>query len=493
MRPLHVNDMKGNPENNPLLELTRRHFFSQCALGLGSIALASLLGGQKALGQEPKLINPLAPKQPQFPARAKNIIYLFMAGGPSQLELFDYKPKLVELNGQPIPDSFVKGKRFAFMDTFAKDKPKLLGSRRKFSQHGQSDTWVSELFPHTATIVDEISMVHSCATDVFNHAPAKLFMNTGSTQFGRPSMGAWVTYGLGSESQDLPGFVVLQSGPRGPRGGSVNWASGFLPTTYQGVPLRGKGDPILDLSNPQGVNATRQRQTIDAIRDLNLQRLVETGDPEIQTRIAAYEMAYRMQSSGPELIDFAQEKPETLALYGATPGQPSFANNCLLARRLVERGVRFIQLYHTSWDSHGGPGEDLQASFEKVCKEVDQGCAALVKDLKQRGLLEETLVIWGGEFGRTPMGENRETTGRNHHIDAFTMWMAGGGVKKGFTLGQTDELGFNPVEDRVHVHDLHATMLHLLGIDHKKLTFRFQGRDFRLTDVHGEVVHKLIA
>jgi hypothetical protein len=481
------------PDDHPLRDITRRHFFSKCAVGLGSIALASLLDANKLFGKEPKLVNPFLPKAPQYPARAKNIIYLFMAGGPSQLEMFDYKPKLVELNAQPIPESFVKGKRFAFMDTFSKDRPKLLGTRRKFARHGKSGAWVSELLPHTATIVDDITLVHSCATDVFNHAPAKLFMNTGSSQFGRPSMGAWTTYGLGSESQELPGFVVLQSGPRGPRGGSVNWGSGFLPTTYQGVPLRGKGDPILDLSNPQGVSAARQRETIDAIRDMNLQRLVETGDPEIETRISAYEMAYRMQSSGPELIDLSKEKPETLAMYGIEPGKGSFANNCLLARRLVERGVRFIQLYHTSWDSHGGPGEDLDKSFEKLCLEVDQACATLIKDLKQRGLLEDTLVVWGGEFGRTPMGENRETTGRNHHIDAFTMWMAGGGVKKGFTLGQTDELGFSPVEDRVHVHDLHATMLHLLGIDHKKLTFKFQGRDFRLTDVHGEIITKLLA
>jgi hypothetical protein len=480
-------------DNHPLRDITRRHFFSKCAVGLGSIALASLLDANKLFGKEPKLVNPFLPKPPQYPARVKNIIYLFMAGGPSQLEMFDYKPKLVELNAQPIPESFVKGKRFAFMDSFSKGRPKLLGTRRKFARHGQSGAWVSELLPHTAGIVDDITLIHSCATDVFNHAPAKLFMNTGSSQFGRPSMGAWTTYGLGSESQELPGFVVLQSGPRGPRGGAVNWGSGFLPTTYQGVPLRGKGDPILDLSSPQGVSVARQRETIDAIRDLNLQRLVETGDPEIETRISAYEMAYRMQSSGPELIDFSKEKPETLAMYGVEPGKGSFANNCLLARRLVERGVRFIQLYHTSWDSHGGPGEDLDKSFDKLCVEVDQACAALIKDLKQRGLLDDTLVVWGGEFGRTPMGENRETTGRNHHIDAFTMWMAGGGVKKGFTLGQTDELGFNPVEDRVHVHDLHATMLHLLGIDHKKLTFKFQGRDFRLTDVHGEIVTKLLA
>ena len=485
--------------NNPnhtgnLEEITRRHFFSKCALGLGSIALGSLLSEQKIFASDKiNLANPFAPKAPHFPAKAKNIIYLFMAGGPSQLELFDYKPTLVKLNAQPIPESFVKGKRFAFMDTFAKERPKLLGTRRKFSQHGKSGAWVSELFPHTASIVDDITILKTCATDVFNHAPAKLFMNTGSSQFGRPSMGAWVTYGIGSESQNLPGFVVLQSGPRGPRGGAMNWASGFLPTSYQGVPLRGQGEPILNLTSPQGVSASRQRETIDAVRDLNLKRLVETGDEEIRTRISAYEMAYRMQSSAPELIDLSSENKTTLDSYGIKEGEPSFARNCLLARRLVERGSRFVQLYHTNWDSHGSVGEDLEKSFEKVTGEVDQPCAALVKDLKQRGLLEDTLVIWGGEFGRTPMGENRESTGRNHHIDTFTMWFAGGGVKAGQVLGETDELGFNPVEDRCHVHDIHATILHLLGLEHTKLTFRFQGRDFRLTDVHGELIKKLLA
>ena len=475
---------------------TRRHFFSRCALGLGGIAMASMLNGRNARGADvatgvTPLPNPMAPRAGHFAPRAKNIIYLFMAGGPSQLELFDYKPKLVELNGQPIPPSLIEGKRFAFMDS--SHGTKLLGTRREFRQHGQSGAWVSDLFPHTAKIVDDITLVHSCAADLFNHAPAKLFMNTGSGQFGRPSMGSWITYGLGSESQNLPGFVVLQSGPRGPRGGAVNWGSGFLPTTFQGVPLRGNGDPILNLKNPDGISATRQRQAIDAIRDLNLKRAVETGDAEIHTRIAAYEMASRMQSSAPELIDLRSEGEATLKLYGIEGDQPSFARNCLLARRLVERGSRFIQLYHANWDSHGGPGENLQSDFEKVCREVDQGQAALVQDLKARGLLKDTLVVWGGEFGRTPMGENRDTTGRNHHIDAFTMWFAGGGTKAGVSVGRTDELGFNPVQDRAHVHDLHATILHLLGLDHKKLTFRFQGRDFRLTDVHGNVLHQLLA
>ena len=477
-------------------QLTRRHFFSRCAVGLGGIALASMLNEQNAFGAASLsgpagLPNPMAPKRGHHAPKAKNIIYLFMAGGPSQLELLDYKPKLIELNGQPIPQSFIEGKRFAFMDS--SHGTKLLGTRRTFKQHGKSGAWVSDLFPYTAGIVDDITLVHSCAADLFNHAPAKLFMNTGSGQFGRPSMGSWVTYGLGSESKDLPGFVVLQSGPRGPRGGAVNWGSGFLPTTFQGVPLRGNGDPILNLTNPQGITMARQRQAIDAIRDLNLKRAVETGDAEIHTRIAAYEMASRMQASAPELIDLRGESEATLKLYGIDKDTPSFARNCLLARRLIERGSRFVQLYHTNWDSHGGPGENLQSDFEKVCRDVDQGQAALVQDLKARGLLKDTLVVWGGEFGRTPMGENRDTTGRNHHIDAFTMWFAGGGTKAGAIIGETDELGFNPVEDRAHVHDIHATILHLLGLDHKKLTFRFQGRDFRLTDVHGNVLTKLLA
>jgi hypothetical protein len=483
---------------------TRRHFFSDCSLGLGSVALASLLsdrplqaaavqgasGAEGAAGTRAGADADGAAGRTHFPAKARNVIYLFMAGGPSQLELFDYKPKLQELNGQNIPQSFIEGKRFAFMNS--SHSPKLLGTRRTFEQRGQSGTFISDLLPHTAQIADEIAIVRSCATNLFNHAPAKLFMNTGSGQFGRPSIGAWVSYGIGSESHNLPGFVVLQSGPRGPRGGAVNWGSGFLPTTHQGVPLRSQGDPILNLSLPDKVSDADQRATLDALSALNLQRLVATGDAEIQTRIQAYEMAYRMQSSAPELIDLSGESPETMNLYGISSPQPSFARNCLLARRLVERGTRFVQLYHTNWDSHGGSGETLEKDFPARCAEVDQACAALIRDLKARGLLEHTLVVWGGEFGRTPMGENREFTGRNHHIDAFTMWFAGAGIRPGAHLGASDELGFNAVEDRAHVHDLHATLLHLLGIDHKKLTFRFQGRDFRLTDVHGEVLHKLL-
>jgi hypothetical protein len=476
---------------NPIVDITRRHFYNQCAVGLGSIALSSLLAKESPAAVAP-VDNPLSAKPPHYEPKVKNIIYLFMAGGPSQLELFDYKPELQKYTDQPIPQSFIEGKRFAFMDTFSKDVPKLLGTRRKFAQYGKSGAWVSECFPHHTEIVDDISFIKTVKTEVFNHAPAKLFANTGSQQFGRPSMGSWITYGIGSEAEDLPGFVVLQSGPRGPRGGAPLWGSGFLPTTYQGVPFRSGSEPILYLKNPEGITAERQRRSLDAIRDLNLCHLAETGDPEISTRIASYEMAYRMQSSAPDLIDISGESQETLDMYGVTPGEPSFANNCLLARRLVERGSRFIQLYHTNWDHHGGNTENLDNSLDEVCKDVDQGCAALVKDLKQRGLLDSTLVIWGGEFGRTPMGEVRDTVGRNHHIDSGTMWFAGGGIKPGICVGETDELGFDAVKDPVHMHDVHATILHLLGLNHLKLTYRFQGRDFRLTDVAGHVVDKLL-
>jgi hypothetical protein len=473
---------------DPLLLQTRRHFFRDCAVGVGSMALTSLLQVGARANEAP-----MAARLTHHRPRARNVIYLFMAGGPSQLELFDHKPKLQALHGKPIPDQFIRGKRFAFMDTFTKNVPLLLGTQRKFARHGKAGTWVSECLPHISEIVDDIAVVRSLVTNVFNHAPAKVFINTGAPQAGRPSMGSWVTYGIGSASRDLPGFVVLQSGPRGPRGGAPLWGSGFLPTTYQGVPFRSGGDPILNLSRPRGVTDKGQRQVIDAVRDLNSVRLADTGDPEIATRIASYEMAYRMQTSAPELIDFNTEDRKTLAMYGAQPGKASFANNCLLARRLVERGVRFVQLYHTDWDHHGSGDINLTAGLDKVCREVDQPCAALVLDLKRRGLLADTLVIWGGEFGRTPMGEVRDSVGRNHHIEAFTMWLAGGGVKPGLNLGTTDELGYAAAEDRVHVHDLQATILHLLGLDHTKLTFRFQGRDFRLTDVHGTVVEKLLA
>ena len=473
-----------------LQQSTRRHFFSQCSMGLGSIALGSLLGRDSARANG---VKPFLPGKPHFTPKAKNVIYLFMGGGPSQLELYDWKPELAKRHGGDIPDELVKGKRFAFMNSTFKQNNKLLGPVKKFSQHGQSGMWFSENIPNIAGIADEITMFRTCKTNLFNHAPAKLFMNTGTGIFGRPSMGSWVTYGIGSESQSLPGFVVLHSGPRGPRGGAANWASGFLPTTYQGVPLRGSGDPILNLTSPAGVNSARQRRSIDVINQLNLKRLVATGDPEINTRIASYEMAYRMQSSAPELMDLSKESMATLDLYGIDRGKPSFANNCLLARRLVQRGTRFVQLYHTNWDSHGGPGETLTKDFDKVTNDVDKASAALIRDLKAHGMLDDTLVIWGGEFGRTPMSEARQTKGRNHHIDAFTMWMAGGGIKPGNIVGTTDEFGFGAIDRDCHVHDLHATVLHLLGLDHKRLTFRFQGRDFRLTDVHGNVIEEALA
>jgi len=482
-----------HPRDPRLARQTRRHFFSGCGVGLGAVALGSLLNEGRAAAPGGSFADPLAGRPGHFPAKAKNVIYLFMAGGPSQFELLDYKPELQKRHGQPIPESFTRGKRFAFMNTFAKEPPKLLATRRKFTRRGSSGAWVSDCLPQIATVVDDLAVVRSVVTEPINHAPAKLFMNTGGTQFGRPSMGAWVTYGIGSGSNELPGFVVLQSGPRGPRGGAVNWGSGFLPSAHQGVPFRNGAEPILNLSNPPGVDAARQGEALSAIGDLNRERLDATGDPEIATRIASYEMAFRMQTSAPELTDLRGETRATLDLYGVEPGRPSFASNCLLARRLVERGVRFVQLYHTDWDHHGGPGQDLAGDLDRVCREIDRPCAALVKDLKARGLLDETLVIWGGEFGRTPMGEVREYVGRNHHVDAFTMWMAGGGTKPGIVHGATDEFGFRPVEGRVHVHDLQATTLHLLGLDHTKLTYRSQGRDFRLTDVEGVVVKDLLA
>ncbi len=423
-----------------------------------------------------------------LPPKAKAVIYLFMAGGPSQLELFEDKPKLAELSGQAPPESFMKDRRFAFL----KGTETLLGPRQKFARYGESGVPLSDLLPYHREIVDDVCFLRGMQTDVFNHGPAKLFMQSGSPQPGRPSMGSWVSYGIGSEADDLPGFVVLQSGPRGPRGGSALWSSGFLPTNHQGVPFRGQGDPILNLQSPEGYDRSAQRDFTDVVADLNSLRFESVGDPEIQTRIAAYEMAYRMQVSAPELMDLSGEPEHVLRMYGAEPGKPSFANNALLARRLVERGVRFVQLYHTNWDQHGG-AESLDGELPIRAKEVDQGSAALIKDLKRLGLLDETLVIWGGEFGRTPMGEERTPTGRDHHIDAFTMWVAGGGVKAGLTFGATDELGFGVTEGQVHVHDLQATILHLLGLNHTKLTFRFQGRDFRLTDVHGEVVQDILA
>jgi hypothetical protein len=466
---------------------TRRHFFEKCGVGLGSIALSDMLRQEAGAAT---VSDPMAVRKSHHPAKAKNVIFMFMAGGPSHLELFEDKPTLREYHGQKPPESLVKGKRFAFLGQDAT----ILGSERKFEHYGESRMTLSELFPHHRKIVDEVTWLRGMKTEVFNHGPAKLFMNTGFQVPGRPSMGSWVTYGIGSESRDLPGFVVLQSGPRGPRAGNALWSAGFLPSSYQGVPFRGSGDPILNLANPEGISKERQRDFVDAVSALNRERLGVTSDPEIATRINAYEMAYRMQTSAPELMNLKGESQATLDLYGATQGGNSYANNCLLARRLVERGVRFVQLYHTDWDHHGGPGQTLGKDLERVTKQVDQASAALVLDLKQRGLLEDTIVVWGGEFGRTPMGEtrNNKVGGRDHHIDAFTMWAAGGGFRPGAVYGKTDDFGYEVVDEKVHVHDLHATILHQLGFDHERLTHRFQGRDFRLTDVHGHVVKDVL-
>ena len=465
--------------------VSRRWFLQQCGVGVGAIALGELLGEAGFSAGTLSSDNPFTPRTPHHAPKAKNVIFLFMAGAPSHLELFDHKPQLAKFDGTLPPEELIKDYRAAFINPSSK----LLGPKFKFARHGQSGAQVSELLPHLSGVVDDIAIVKSMSTDAFNHAPAQLMMTTGSQQFGRPSMGAWVTYGLGSESQDLPAFVVFSSGKKGPSCGNSCWGSGFLPTVYQGVQFRSSGDPVLYLSSPSGMDEELQRDSLDSIRRLNEMHLDLTGDPEISTRINSFEMAFRMQASVPELMDLSQEPQHVRDLYGAEPGKPSFANNCLLARRLVERGVRFVQLYHESWDQHSFLVRDIK----KNCKETDQASAALVQDLKQRGMLENTLVLWGGEFGRTPMVQAGTEDGRDHHPNAFSMWMAGGGIKPGITLGETDEFGFNVTQDEVHVHDLHATLLHLLGFDHKKLTHRFQGRDFRLTDVHGNRVDKLLA
>jgi hypothetical protein len=469
-----------------LREITRRHFFQQSGFGIGALALTSLLDDRL-------FASTAAAIGPHFAPRAKRIIYLFMAGAPSQLDLFDPKPKLNEYDGQAIPEDIVKGERFAFI----KGTPKLLGSPFQFARHGQAGAELSDLLPHLSKHVDDIAIIRSMKTTQFNHAPAQIFMNTGHQVIGRPSLGAWLSYGLGSENADLPAFIVLLSGENNPDGGKSCWGSGFLPTGHQGVEFRSGADPVLFVSNPPGVSPDVRRRSLDALRDLNSLRQTAVGDPEIHTRIAAYEMAYRMQTSVPELTDLSREPASVHELYGTQPGQASFANNCLLARRLIERGVRFVQLYHRGWDTHGASfGEDIVEKLPHLCRQTDRPIAALLTDLKQRGLLDDTLVIWGGEFGRTPMNEARNGSkflGRDHHPRAFTMWLAGAGIKPGLTIGRTDDLGYNIVEDPVDVHDLHATVLHLLGFDHTKLTYRFQGRDFRLTDVHGQLVQKLLA
>lgn len=464
--------------------VSRRWFMQECGVGMGALALRSLLGDESLKAADSISADPLAPRKPHFQAKSKNVIYLFMAGAPSHLELFDNKPQLTKFDGQLPPAELLKGYRAAFINP----NSKLLGPKFKFARHGKSGQEISELLPHLATIADDIAIVRSMTTDAFNHAPGQILMNTGSQQFGRPSLGSWALYGLGTETRDLPGFVVFSSGKKGPSGGNSNWGSGFLPTVYNGVQFRNAGDPVLYLSNPDGVDESLQNKSLQAINKLNRMHFNSVGDPEISARISAFEMAFRMQSSAPDLMDISQEPKHILEMYGAEPGKPSFANNCLLARRMIERGVRCVQLFHEAWDQHGNLVNDLKAN----CKDTDQACTALVKDLKQRGLLDETLVIWGGEFGRTPMVQGG-SDGRDHHPNAFSMWMAGGGVKPGITLGASDELGFNAVEEKVHVHDLHATILHLLGFDHLKLTYRFQGRDYRLTDVAGNVVQKLLA
>lgn len=470
---------------NPLHNATRRQFFEDCGIGLGKIALASTLTDQAFA----KSMSPIAPKRSHFGGRVKNVIFLFQAGAPSQLELFDHKPKLAELEGKPIPPSVIKGQRYAFIQPDAA----VLGPRFKFGRHGQSGAELSEMLPHLAEIVDDVAIVKSCTTDQFNHAPAQIFYNTGFGVPGRPSMGSWLSYGIGSEANDLPSFVVLKSGGN-LSGGAALWSSGFLPTSHAGVPFRSSGDPILNVANPAGYDARAQRDTLDLIGKMNRRRHGLVGDPEIETRINSYEMAYRMQSRAPELMDLSKESPYTLEMYGAKRGGgASFANNCLLARRLVERGSRFVQVYHAGWDHH----TNVEGGIKKQAELTDRAAAGLIRDLKMRGMLDETLVVWSGEFGRTPMVESNvalgRSQGRDHHPQAFSMWMAGGGVKPGVTIGSTDELGFHITEDKVHVHDIQATILHLLGIDHERLTYTFQGRPYRITDIHGHLVHKILA
>ncbi|MDA7527598.1 DUF1501 domain-containing protein [Planctomicrobium sp.] len=470
---------------------TRRHFLTQSTAGLGGIALASLLGKESVAAETRP--NPLAPRDSHFPAKAKNIIYLHMAGSPPQHDLFDYKPKLVEMNGMPCPEELTKGERFAFI----KGAPKLLGTPHKFSQQGESGAWISEILPKISEQADDLCFIKSMYTDQFNHAPAQLLLYTGSPRQGRPSMGSWVTYGLGAENENLPGFVVLISGGTSPSAGKNAWGSGFLPSVYQGVQCRSQGDPVLYVSNPDGMDRSMRELTIDSIRQLNELQAKEFGSPETLTRIAQYELAFRMQMSVPEVMDIAAEPKHVQDAYGAKPGEASFGNNCLLARRLVEQGVRHVQLFDWGWDFHGNSkGNDIKDSLPGRCKPMDQAVAALISDLKQRGLLDETLVVWSGEFGRTPLNEERNGSkflGRDHHPHCFTTFMAGGGIKPGMTYGSTDELGYFVAENKVHVHDLQATILHQLGFDHTKLTYRFQGRDYRLTDVHGHVVKDVIA
>lgn len=482
---------------------TRRHFIKNCVTGMGGLALGSMFMGCDPFGKSTlanatntnRNLNPLAPLTPPLNPKAKSVIHIHMAGAPSQLELFDYKPQLTKLHNQACPESFLQGKKFAFI----RGTPKLLGQQANFKREGQSGQWVSDNIPHFKKIVDDVAILKAVHTDQFNHGPAQLFMHTGSPRLGRPSVGAWATYGLGSENQNLPGFVVLTSGGKTPDAGKSVWGSGFLPSVYQGVQCRSKGDPVLYLDDPEGASRDIKKKTIDAINSINKEEYTKYTDPEILARINQYEMAYRMQIAVPEVMNINDEPEHIKEMYGVEPGKESLANNCLLARKLVEDGVRYVQLFDWGWDSHGtGHQTAIDLGFRNKCKEMDRPIAALILDLKQRGLLEDTLVVWGGEFGRTPMQENREGKemafkGRDHHGDAFTMWMAGGGVKGGVSYGQTDDIGFSPVEGRVSVHDVHATMMHLLGFNHEQFTYDFQGRPFRLTDVEGEVIKEILA
>jgi hypothetical protein len=470
--------------------LTRRHFLKQSQYGIGAAALASMIG--KGAAAE-TFDNPMQSREPHFAPQARSVIYLHMAGSPPQHDLFDYKPELVKHNMEPCPAEFFKGERFAFI----KGTPKLLGTPHKFRQHGESGAWISDVLPNLGGIADDLCFIRSMYTDQFNHAPAELLLYTGSPRSGRPSMGSWVTYGLGTENQDLPGFVVLISGGTSPSAGKNDWSSGFLPSVYQGVQCRSKGDPVLYVSNPPGMDRDMRRLSLDAIRSLNEIQASEFGSPETLTRIAQYELAYRMQMAVPDVMDIAQEPTHIQEAYGASPGAPSFANNCLLARRLVEQGVRYVQLFDWGWDFHGtAPDNDIGDGLVNKCKPMDQAVAALIKDLKARGLLDSTLVVWSGEFGRTPLNEERNGSkflGRDHHPHCFTVFMAGGGIKAGANIGATDELGYFATERKTHVHDLQATIMNQLGFDHTKLTYRFQGRDYRLTDVHGEVIQEALA
>jgi uncharacterized protein (DUF1501 family) len=486
------------------LRQSRRDFLATSANGVGLIALASLLGEDGRLtAAAPDPANPLAPRMPHFAPKAKNCICIYLEGAPSQLDLFDPKPKLNDLHGQKLPESFTKNVRFAFLQ---KESAVVMGSGRKWAKHGRCGMELSDLVPHLGSIADDVCLIRSMHTEAFNHHPGQLLMNTGSTMFGRPSTGGWLTYGLGSESKNLPGYVVLNAG-RGTSGGASNWGSGFLPSTYAGVLFRNQGEPVLNLNNPAGLSAEMQAKTIEAVRDLNGVRNATINDPEVNSRVAAYELAYKMQSAAPELTDLSKEDAKTLAEYGVNRDDPDvkggrgggkgtyrqFATNCLLARRLVERGVRCVSLFHSSWDHHS----NLDTELAFCTGMSDRPVAALVRDLKWRGLLDSTLVLWLSEFGRTPLGENRPgfatVSGRDHHPFGFTIWAAGGGIKGGQVVGATDEFGWGVTQDAIHINDLHATVLHLFGLDHLRLTYKFQGRDFRLTDVGGKVVEKLIA